>query len=397
MAFRASGWWGIVVLAAWPGSPVAWGADLTVKVSGDAIAEVGYLRQGDEAAVRSWEAINRIRLTVTPTFRSERGFEYGARMRVRAHRGNRLLDGDRAYLFLRGDFGRLEAGQVVGPNGEDYVVAPANFGTGGIDGDWSFWPLSSVNPQAAVAGFNGAGGGTLYGSATSTKINYYTPRFLGGGDPSAGLYAAFSYAPSIEATGRAQNDAVDRARRLAAEPFPGQNPEYEDGWEAFLRFDGAAGPVGVALAGGLQGGHAREVAAAGTVTRYHDERIWNAGLELAYAGFRVGGSVQDGGRSSYRRGLGDLPRQTVWTAGLSYAAAFFSVGVDYQQGTDAGDPRVTGGRRQKLLAVGGTVIAAPGLLLGLEYLRNAMTGEAGSGSGPERDADLVLLRTRIVF
>jgi hypothetical protein len=399
-------------------------ANFDMLLSGDAFFTSGVVHQNTDAGARNVEFMNRFRLTVTPTAVADNGVSYGARLRVRASLGSGEIDGDQAYIFARGGFGTVEAGTVLNPALSAHVIAPTNFGTGGVDGDWAIGDNGWIQNQVTFLEPYFGGGYTITTFVKSAnRINYVTPRLFSGGDDAHGLIGTASYAPA----NRSVFTNVDRA--LINTNAVGEHPigtghtkafsdclveggvlgcDYHNIYEATLRDDETLGGVTITSGAAYIGGSSREINF-GTPQSFYDLSAWQAGIQLGMDGILVGGSYLNAGRSAYPHqsmatGKLYLNDQFTWTAGVSYTTGPVSVGFNYQYGHDAGDLTVPGARTANLYAVGVTYWLAPGLSTALESLRSATHNEAGFvsdalGIGPAEsgNATIFLWKTQVRF
>lgn len=383
-----------VALAIGCGSALAQ-SKFDVKIGGDAWFEAGMAHQSDDAGnMRRVEFLNRFRLQITPTAQADNGLEYGARIRLRANNRGADADTDRAFVFAQGKYGRVEAGQVDGPNSQYYVTAPTDFGTAGVDGDFSMWlPYTTVQTNFGWNTMLGDAG--PFGSATSTKINYFTPRVLGTGQDDTGLMGMLSYAPNLEERNTGQNTSLDRTKFITgAGVAPEQSAGANDLFEAGLRYDGKyENGISIASSLGYIGASNKNVRIGAADTKYHNLSAWQAGLQIGYNGFKVGGGYIDAGKSGYQKGVA-AEEQSAWTIGAQYETGPWVVGTNFLHGKDAGSLATRGARYQNAWALGATYLIAPGLDVGLEYVRNNVNNE---GAIPDQDGNLFLVRTQVKF
>jgi hypothetical protein len=363
-----------------------------VNIGGDAWFIGAYSHEGNAPNTRSTEFLNRFRLVITPTAKADNGLQYGARLRIRANRGTAAVDYDRAYVFVSGNFGTFQAGNVASPNYDYYVIAPNGFGTGGIDGDWT-----NASGAGLITGQNTflepyfGGGLGVVTEYNSSKINYFTPRFFGNGSENSGLMAMASYTPVQNSFG----SAVDRARYAGTIGSQNNWGNAADIAEVGLRYDGEFSGVTVAGSFGYQFGETRSAAVG---ANFHDLDAYQVGLQLGYAGVTVGGSFLDAGKSGYTKAVGNmLEDQYTWTAGISYETGPVIVGFNYQYGHDAGSTTVAGAQTGELWSIGAAYTIAPGLTTGLEYLNSTVKRETGVIASPNGDADVVLWKTQVAF
>jgi len=391
-----------------------------IKIGGDAYFTVGAVAQSYERNTRSTEFTNRFRLQVTPKAQADNGIEYGANLRVRAWNADGRLDADQAYIFVGGNFGRIEGGVTPGPNNQYGVTAPSGFGTGGVVGDWSEGPGVNtwLNNQATfLEPIVGGGYNNITNTNWSSKLNYFTPRFFGqsGGpdDAPSGLMGMLSFAPSNLSI----NTDVTRTRSMTAlapaqsecGSFDSSGPvmgcRYDNVWEVGARYDGTFGGFSLSGSAGFIQGGARSTGIAATRTNYNDLQAVQFGGQVGYAGFLVGGSYLNAGNSGYAKTRGlFLTDQSAITAGISYETGPVVVGFNYAHGEDAGDVTVPGTRAANLYSIGATYTLAPGFTTSLEYLLSNTKNERGYGADPlgnglqnSGNANLFLWKNAITF
>jgi len=395
-----------------------------IKIGGDASFTAGHVSQSNDTNTNQTDFTNRFRLQVTPTAHADNGLEYGANLRIRAWNFNGFVDTDQAYIFVGGNFGRVEAGVTQGPNNQYGVTAPSGFGTGGVIGDWADGPSAFggsgtwlTNQTTFLEPVFGGGYNNVTNSNWATRINYFTPRFFGqgGGDDAAptGLMGMLSYAPQNVSVGTgvnrlsysgtpAQDYCVSGAGAAPANTSL-QGCAYSNVIEAGLRYDASFGGVSVAASFGYEHGDANPSSAGAAATKYNDLEAYQLGLQLGYAGFLVGASYLNAGTSGYVKanaagfdptspGLSTTTRlypsdQSAITAGISYETGPVVVGFNYAHGEDAGNLNAPGGRSADLYSVGATYTLAPGFTTSLEYLHSttnneARYGTAGNGTDP---------------
>lgn len=375
------------------GSALAQGFEL--KLGGDAYFEAGYVDQDLDAGTRSTEFRNRFRLVITPTAKADNGLEYGARLRLRANAGTGLADGDRAFLFAQGAFGRVEAGVVNGISDQTYVGHPIDWQMLGLYDNYRAWVNNPVGgPGFAGSHLNGTllpgngvgvqGAQTLGSSNIGTKINYFTPRF-------SGFQAGVSYSPRTDSV----LTDITRAERATALAAPNTAASFQDIYEIAANYAGEFSGVGVKASLGYIGGSATDADVGGAFTDYENLSSWQAGLQFAYAGFALGGGYVWGGDSGLAKGAAFKDDYQAWNVGLQYTTGPLVVGGHYRHTTDAGNGAVRGDRDLDAYTLGGLYTIAPGLRGGLEYTYfDAENSEAGVA---DDNGSVILLRSIVNF
>jgi len=343
-------------------------------------------------------------------------------MRIRASAHTGIIDADQAYIFLRGSFGLVEMGTQYNPGILYHVIAPANFGTGGIDGDWAIGDVGWIQNQSTFLEPYPGGGYTITTFVkNANRINYLTPRYFSDGDPQHGLMGTISYAPAnrsvFTGVGRSRiiidptgNRPYGYGRTTAFSNCSG-NPlgcNYHDITELGLHYDETFRRVVVRGGAGRIGGSADQVNF-GTPQTFYDLSAWQAGLQVGTSGILIGGSYANAGRSAYPResaATGQLYQddQYTWTAGISYQSGPATIGFNYQYGHDAGDLTIPGARTAALYAAGLSYALAQGLTTAVEYMRSTTRNEAGFVSDPlgfhrtgSGNAHLFLWKTGMTF
>lgn len=364
-------------------------AKFEVKVGGDAYFEAGYVSQDLDANTRSTEFRSRFRVNIIPTAKADNGLEYGGRIRMRAASGannDRTMDADRAYIFAQGSFGQVRLGTTNSFSDETYISSPTDYLPLGLLDQVINW----VGPNNTIA--NGGANTTTRNSpiwpslnvdANATKIVYFSPRIVG-------LQLGASYTP------RNDSNATDMNRSkfsTASQVSALQTGIYEDMWEVGANYSNTIAGFTVKASAGYMGGSS--VGGAPGFS-YNDLTGWQAGLQIGYAGFAVGGSYTDYNRSGERQGVAGATTegQRNWTAGVQYTTGPIVVGANYKFGADAGSTAIAGSRHINVYEVGAGYTVAPGLTLQAQYDYVDTKGEL---SALDDKANVVLVRTVLAF
>ncbi|WP_377806488.1 porin [Azospirillum sp. A29] len=349
-------------------------------LGGDAYFEGGAVDQKLDAGQRSVEFRNRVRLKVAPTATADNGLQYGARLTLMAANGDRTASDDGAYLFVKGSFGQISAGGQGGPSDDSGVIAPSDWGTGGVDGAFAaFLGNTGANVPSMTTNLK-----ALKSGDAGTRLVYSSPRF-------SGLQAVVSYQPQTGSF----NTNIDRNKSLTPADAT-HTGGYSDVVEGGVNYDDQLGDVAVKGAAYVLGGQARNSAAGASferLTSYH------LGLSAAYGGLKLGGSYSWGGESGYIRRASnsaatDRGGQNVWTVGAQYTLAAYTLGVGYLHSKDAGDLAVRGNRNFDLITTGIRYVAAPGLAFGAEYNHFRLNSDVASQNDR---GNMVLVRTSLDF
>lgn len=357
-----------------------------VRISGDAYFEAGFVDQDNDEGLRSTEFQNRVRVNIIPKATTDSGLEYGARIRLRAGTSNTTTTGDRAFIFLQGGFGRVEAGVTNSFNDNQYISAPTDYTPLGLVDRPASWIGGATQTATGFRGADIAGGvggalggltwPTLVPEGNASKIAYYSPRF-------GGLQLGASYTPRSDSF----NQDVNRVKATSASGAAVTN-NFQDLVEIGAQYKGEFGGVSLAASAGYFWGDASKSGSA--TDNYKDLNAWQVGAQVGYAGFSVGGSYLTYGKSGQNRGAGRFNDDfSNWTVGGQYKAGPLVVGVNYRQAEDPGSLAVRGKRKVEFYEIGAGYTVAPGLTFQAQYdyyeadsdLRHPVTGVSADDKG----------------
>ncbi|GLR77434.1 porin (plasmid) [Azospirillum oryzae] len=354
-----------------------------IVVGGDAYFEAGYVDQDRDAGLRSTEFRNRLRLLVTPKAKADNGLEYGARIRLLAENGTnnaRTVTNDRAFIFVNGSFGTVHLGVENGPSDDSGIIAPSDWGTGGVDGSFPSWlGNSAANAPVTIGNIR-----ALISGNSATRATYWTPEI-------AGFKLGASYQPASDSS----NTDINRSKLALASA--NRTGAYRDVYEVGGTYTNNFG--GVAINGSLfyLGGEAKNPTTTPAAS-FDDLSSTHAGLTLAYAGFKIGGSYAWSGDSGYAKagtaGIVSREKQDVWTAGAQYTFGPTTVGVGYLNAKDAGDLTVRGRSKFELITVGAKYVVAPGFSVAPEYNHFKLSSDVAANSDK---GDIFIIRTDLAF
>ena len=210
----------------------------------------------------------------------------------------------------------------------------------GVDFAASFSPTS--------AGINNTGGNCPYGLSVAGGAGL-------GGDTLGGNQPL-----SCDATSATSGPEYNRPRNTV---------------QAYARYRGAFGPIGIAAeGGGIFSGKVDDNATPRRTVQYDGYSLGDGGIILTYGGLAVGGHVT-GGRQNGQFSLDPQGQKDsfAWVAGASYAIGPVIVGASYFDYMSAGSKTQTvsnfvGNRNEWGVAAGGTYNFAPGMNIFLSYL-----------------------------
>ena len=210
----------------------------------------------------------------------------------------------------------------------------------------------------------------------SGKFTYITPRF-------AGLQAGISYIPNFQGGGD-NNSALKRLGTgdnvNGSLGWLGRSQGINNGVAPGINYTETFGGFGVQASGGALWAETGSGFAAPLGGHQKNLEAYNAGLQLSFAGFSVGGGwmyVPQGQGPAFKLN-GDS-----WTVGAAYEFGPYKVGLDYMKGTNNGTS--AGGKsRLDQGVVSGTYTLGPGIRLvgGLFYYDwNAENGISQNTNG----------------
>ncbi len=284
------------------------------------------------------------------------GLKYGASIEIRhdnagATGANSGLYTQREFLYVGADkFGKVLIGSPVQPSELFQSGNPANFNTGGWDGD-----LPGVFTQGLPYFIDDD-------ADRANKVVYVSPQFSG-----------FDFGVSFEPNSYGQNYGKPGTRASSVNPDfdpAGRFGHRRNTVDGSVRYQGTFGPVGVkANVAGSYGGTVSSSNAA--FDNYQNFSFVGGGVSLTYAGLEIDGHIDSG-----KFGVDFVPLApgqsgtTAYVVGGSYTFGPVIVGASYY-GFDSGVTRNNDGAGALHgygIAAGGTYTLAPGASVFLEYL-----------------------------
>jgi len=351
-----------------------------VTVGGDAYFEAGFVGQDRDSGLRSSDFRNRLRLVITPIAKADNGLEYGARIRFGTDtpNANRATVADRAYIFANGSFGTVSAGMQNGLSDEYAIIAPSDWGTGGVDGSFPAYFGNTSSP--------GTTGNlrTLISGNSSTRLTYLTPKF-------SGFQFGVTYQPNSDSV----NTDINRLKTAA--PNGNTTGAYRDIYEVGGNYAGAFGDVTLGASLYYSGGKSKNSSTSTAV--YEDLSSTMAGLSVGYGGLKVAGSYAWSGKSGYvkRSSLATATSreaQNVWTVGAQYTFGATTIGAGYLNAQDAGSLTVAGKAKTELITLGAKYVIAPGFSVGPEFDHFKITSDV---AGASDKGNIFIARTDLAF
>lgn len=289
-----------------------------------------------------------------------------------------------AYAYVRGGFGEIAAGRESGVARTLAITSPTIFTAVGVN-DWRT-DVTGLNDVHTVNDFSGY----------STKFSYMPPaNFLGG--VLGGLQLGVSYTPSLKECGAA---ACAPSGGFADSSTPGlpQEIAWRDVVEAALYYQKElrlGGGEGIKIGLGASYVTANEQPdLVGSVLGGYDS--YSVGLNLAYRGFTLGGSVK-----STNAGFAEFDRDgyLAFDAGLTYEAGQWGFMVGYgssDAGRDASNPLNPAFFRQTQAAQAGvTYLIGRGITIGAAA--QYVTSDKPDAIGGNEDAAALIFESSIKF
>lgn len=343
-----------------------------VTVGGFIDFQAGIASDDLDSAQRAQGFRNDTEVNIRVDGKSDAGLGYGAEIDleadVTADADGEGLNASRTFIFLDGNWGRFELGSNTGAAEALKVDASdVSHGTGGIDGDWSYFANQPTGSFITVPSLPVAHGSTLVAGGDETtdndnKITYYSPRW-------SGFQLGVSYAP--DQTDRGQTvTRLDNEDGEAGDIFSG-GVNYAGQWDQITLAAALAGEWGDAETSATE-----------------DLRAWNAGAKVGYMGFAVAGSYGDWSDSLSVSGSD----ADYWTLGASYDYAAFGASVSY---LDSSVEAAGGDNDFENIAVSADYKLAPGLT---PYAEVSLYEYDAPGAGAaDNDGTVFILGTQLAF
>jgi hypothetical protein len=277
----------------------------------------------------------------------DNGITFGINVQLEANTEADQID--ESYLYIQGDsLGRIILGDENNAGYLLHVTAP----DGGISidsGDMvnsAFWANTGITSQlnTALATTN-----LRFGDNDSGKFTYISPRF-------AGFQIGASYIPEFEPGGGDTNTSIYKARGTAFGPT---KDSTRNGVGAGLNFSENFGGFGVQASVGWLGAE----------TSDNDLSAGNAGLQVSYAGFSLGGAVNKAFSGSQTVAAGnngsEVSEYDSWSyiGGAAYEVGPYKIGISYMRGVADGLSNINKQARLDQANISGTYTLGPGIRL----------------------------------
>jgi outer membrane protein OmpU len=294
---------------------------------------------------------------------------------------------DESFLFAEGRLGRIELGSINNVAYRMHYEAPEAFTRGWLVGDGNL-TNNVANPTGSPS-FDS----TLIGTKNrffdndSEKINYYTPRF-------GGFQLGVSYVP---------NSAQDR--NGSPDPI---STAYSRGVALGANFVRTFGAFDVAASAGFLQWQGPQLT---TTDSAPDPKAWQTGLQLGYAGFKVGGSyakITDGRSGSSGTNAATSTAGTgankveghAWNVGAQYTFGPATVSLTYAQGRNDDSPVAGpsfGDDKFSGISAAGKYVLGPGISLEGVVFRTEFDGNGSTAAPDSNTATGALVGLLLVF
>lgn len=350
---------------------------------------------------------NDTEIVVNVDGKSDSGLGYGAEIVLEADVTDDFdaegTNASRTYIYLSGNWGRVELGSNVGVQSTMKVDA-SNIAraTGGIDGDFYRYvnnlgmanyiitpdlpigygfatPIATVTAPAGGGAVTSANVPTAstFGSEAQENVNkivYYTPKF-------SGFQLGVNYSPND----RDRGQTIDRTDAGATcTGAAGSVCGVDNVFGAALSWEGSWDQVEIALAATGEIGDAES-------SMYEDLQAWNVGAQVGYMGFSVAGSYGDWSES-YRLKTDGADESDYWTVGAAYEHGPYGISVTY---IDANYDLGAGAENEfENIVVGADYKLAPGLT---PYAEVAFFDFDANGTADDNEGTVFLVGTQLNF
>lgn len=326
----------------------------------------GIFADQDADDIRSFDFQREAEIYFTGETTLDNGLTVGAEIQLEGE-----TDGDdqidESYLYMSGDWGRVNLGSE---NGAAYLLqvgAPAVDGNfDGIDPEYVILPAPGTN----VADFNyGMSIGGNDGRGDTDKITYLSPVF-------SGFQVGVSYSPSV----------VEDGDIRAGVPTDNDAGEFENAYQVGARWAGEFEGVGLTAGAGWAQADL-EAPGVGPGTVDDDRELWNVGVNANFAGFTVGASYFED-----NNGFSTDGDTETWAFGANYETGPYTVGASYAD-TQTETGATTEDEAERIL-VGGSYAYGPGMSFnGAVHFYDF----DGATAADDEDATMVTVGTVVKF
>jgi outer membrane protein OmpU len=356
-------------------------AQFTVAVTGDHQVDFGYTDITTNVAEddRNTDFIQRTRVNITATQKTDSGLTYGSRTRLRfganqAGTGLADVSYDISTIFINGSFGQVVVGNGFGLF-SNLIVAADAWGTGGSDGVFGNF----------VGGRAGAGFPSVKeytgGDSSNSRVYYVSPSF-------SGFTAGVSYTPVVGST---TNRNIGRGFE-----FDKNLATFNDVIEVAARYSETIGGAAVTLVAAYTFGEGRPGTGATNVGETEDLSAYSLLARVGFGPFAVSAHYVNNGQGGLAKNAAFKEDATSWALFAQYTVLpELTLGASYGVVKSAGAAAVQGDNERTVISVGASYTVAPGLTIRPEYVNyDYDTSEAGALGD---SGNIFIFRTQVNF
>ncbi len=362
-------------------------AQLELEVSAEFYWEIGF-KDDDVDDDDEFDMQNEGDMQFTFAGTADNGLRYGFQFDLDDIATDDGVEVDETFLFVQGNFGRIELGDNDGAHGNLRFFIPT-VGIGGIDGGYGDYIGFGQTLQSDNA----------IETSDSTKILYQTT-----GIDLGGFVFGVSYAPDV--SDGLDSFGPDLGNDVDVDRDEGGLDTFENGIEVGARWSGSFGDVDVGVGGGY-------TYADSNVDAVEEINAFTIGAEAGFGGFTFGAQFAYEGESGSGFRFDDLAGTTsdaqhegFWrvTGGATYETGPWGFGINaYYAQVD--EIQVTGDPDEgdaSEFAIGGSVAYAlvPGFEVAADLVYfdfEADLDGVGALADVENDGIVGLLRTTVEF
>ncbi len=278
---------------------------------------------------------------------SNSGLEYGFQVQLEAATKDDQID--EHYIYIKGDFGKVEIGAENSSAFKAQVTAPKFLGWKTYDNNFETWSKVAKYEKPLHDNY----------SADANKVNYYSPRVNG-------VQFVYSITPSNQNSGGtgvgsgANNLLVESAANLVSDQGPVEVKVYDDVIAMGLNYNGTLGGMKVAASYTTEKGDYSAVA--GTVDGEHEEKAY--GLSLSSGDFTIGGHKFESDEATATNPGNDWD---ITVVGVSYKlSSATTIGFSLQQQEDD-KTGATGNDDTDITVIGGSTKIGSGATFTYSY------------------------------
>jgi len=327
---------GAVAFAATPAK-----ADIQLGLGGHFKGYISYVNQDELAGAgngnRNFDIVRDTEIHFTGETTLDNGLTVGFHSEALTDGANNVgtqnsFDVEESYVYFAGNWGRVNFGSEDGAAYLLQVAAPsADNNYDGIRQYVNGTSYATGVAPAAFSGVLGAGGNALTGSRVfdydaiaggnlagadkdSDKFTYITPVF-------SGFQAAASYSPDLGGANSFGNRPGDT------------DNTFGSSWELAARYEGQFNAVRVTLGAGYTNLDLEsQTGAIATGDFTSDVETWDAGLNLGFGPFNVGGAYLQSNNGDFVAGATTTNHNSdseTWVLGADYTTGPFVLGASY--------------------------------------------------------------------